>query len=67
MIKADLFIINKTDLAPHVGADLGVMERDSRAFRGDRPFCFTNLKTDEGLEHVIGWMRRDVLMLDLAR
>ncbi len=66
MIKSDLFIINKTDLAPHVGADLSVMERDSREFRGTKPFCFTNLKTDEGLDAVIEWVRRDVLMLDLA-
>jgi urease accessory protein len=67
MIKSDLFIINKTDLAPHVGADLAVMERDSREFRGTKPFCFTNLKTDEGLDAVIEWVRRDVLMLDLAQ
>ncbi len=66
MIKSDLFIINKTDLAPHVGADLTVMETDSRQFRGDKAFCFTNLKTDEGLEHVIEWLRHDVLMQDLA-
>jgi len=66
MIKSDLFIINKTDLAPHVGADLSVMEKDSKEFRGDRPFCFTNLKTDEGLDKVIDWIRHDVLMLDLA-
>lgn len=66
MIKSDLFIINKTDLAPHVGADLTVMEADSRQFRGDKAFCFTNLKTDEGLEHVIKWLRHDVLMQDLA-
>ncbi len=66
MIKSDLFIINKTDLAPHVGADLSVMERDSKEFRGNKPFCFTNLKTDEGLEEVLNWIRRDVLMLDLA-
>jgi len=66
MIKSDLFIINKTDLAPHVGADLAVMERDSKEFRGEKPFCFTNLKTDEGLDRVIDWVRRDVLMLDLA-
>ncbi|MEX3510351.1 urease accessory protein UreG [Kocuria carniphila] len=66
MIKADLFIINKTDLAPYVGADLTVMESDSRTFRCDKAFCFTNLKTDEGLEHVIQWLRHDVLMLDLA-
>jgi urease accessory protein len=67
MIKSDLFIINKTDLAPHVGADLDVMARDSRAFRGDRPFVFTNLKTDEGLDRVITWLRHDVLLEDLER
>jgi urease accessory protein len=66
MIKSDLFIINKIDLAPHVGADLSVMEADSRVFRKDKPFAFTNLKTDEGLETVIDWIRSDVLMLDLA-
>ncbi|NKX55035.1 urease accessory protein UreG [Arthrobacter mobilis] len=66
MIKSDLFIINKTDLAPHVGADLAVMEADSKVFRGGKPFCFTNLKTDEGLAAVLDWIRRDVLMSDLA-
>ncbi|MDR4534410.1 urease accessory protein UreG [Glutamicibacter sp. PS] len=66
MIKSDLFIINKTDLAVHVGADLAVMESDSKVFRGERPFCFTNLKTDEGLEAVLQWLRHDVLMLDLV-
>ncbi|WP_102158052.1 urease accessory protein UreG [Zhihengliuella halotolerans] len=66
MIKSDLFVVNKTDLAPYVGADLGVMEADSKVFRGQKPFCFTNLKTDEGLDGVLEWIRRDVLMLDLA-
>ena len=66
MIKSDLFVINKTDLAPHVGADLGVMAEDSKVFRKDKPFAFTNLKTDEGLERVQEWIRTDVLMLDLA-
>ncbi|ALB03027.1 urease accessory protein UreG [Kocuria palustris] len=65
MIKSDLFVINKTDLAPHVGADLEVMEADSKVFRKDRPFAFTNLKTDEGLDSVMSWIRSDVLMLDL--
>lgn len=65
MIKSDLFIINKTDLAPHVGADLDVMVRDTEVFRKDKPFCLTNLRTDEGLEQVLDWIRRDVLMLDL--
>lgn len=66
MIKSDLFVINKTDLAPHVGADLSVMEADSKVFRKDKPYAFTNLKTDEGLETVLNWIRHDVLMLDLA-
>lgn len=66
MIKSDLFVINKTDLAPHVGADLEVMRRDSQVFRGDRPFVFTNLMTDEGLDEVIDWIRRDVLLSDLV-
>lgn len=66
MIKSDLFIINKTDLAPHVGADLSVMESDSKQFRKDKPFVFTNLKTDEGLEQILGWIRRYVLMQDLS-
>ena len=66
MIKSDLFVINKTDLAPYVGADLSVMAADSKVFRGERPFCMTNLKTDDGLDGVLDWIRRDVLMLDLA-
>lgn len=67
MIKSDLFVINKTDLAPYVGADLEVMREDSRVFRGDKPFIFTNLKTNEGLEEVLQWLRHDVLMQDLDR
>jgi urease accessory protein len=50
--KSDLLVINKIDLAPLVGADLKVMERDAKKMRGDRPFVFTNLKTKEGLESV---------------
>lgn len=65
MIKSDLFIINKTDLASHVGADLNVMAEDSKQFRGDKPFVLTNLKTGEGLDGVLDWIRRDVLMQDL--
>jgi urease accessory protein len=67
MIKSDMFIINKTDLAPYVGADLSVMEEDSKQFRGEKPFALTNLKTDEGLDQVIEWIRHDVLMQDLAK
>jgi urease accessory protein len=50
--RSDLLIINKTDLAPLVGADLGVMESDTRRMRGTRPFVFTNLKTGTGLDTV---------------
>lgn len=66
MIRSDLLVINKTDLAPHVGASLDVMRRDAGAFRGDKPFVFTNLKTDAGLDDVIGWIRHDVLLSDLV-
>ncbi|WP_026100202.1 urease accessory protein UreG [Fortiea contorta] len=51
--KSDLLVINKTDLAPYVGADLNVMERDTKKKRGDKPFVFTNLKTQAGLADVI--------------
>jgi urease accessory protein len=51
--KSDLLVINKIDLAPLVGADLGVMERDARTMRGNKPFVFTNLKTKQGLAEVI--------------
>jgi len=54
-------VINKIDLAPHVGASLDVMARDSKAMRGDRPFVFTNLKRGDGLQDVVGWIQRDLL------
>ncbi|WP_010677707.1 urease accessory protein UreG [Bacillus timonensis] len=65
MIKSDLFIINKTDLAPLVGADLDVMASDTKVFRGDKPFIFTNLKTNEGLEQVIDWIKKNALLKGL--
>ena len=54
--KSDLFVINKTDLAPHVGADLGVMEADTRRMRRDKPYVMTNLKTREGLAEVVAFI-----------
>jgi urease accessory protein len=51
--KSDLLIINKTDLAPMVGADLGVMDRDAKKMRGEKPFVFTNLKAEDGLSRVV--------------
>ena len=58
---SDLLVINKIDLAPYVGADLAVMERDSRAMRGKRPFLFCDLKTEKGLAEVIGWLEHGYL------
>ena len=59
--RSDLLVINKTDLAPHVGADLRVMDRDSKMMRGSKPFVFTNLKTREGVESVVNWIRQELL------
>ena len=59
--RSDLLVINKIDLAPHVGASLEVMARDSKAARGDRPFLFTNLKTGDGVPDVIAWIQRELL------
>ena len=58
---SDLMIINKIDLAPYVGADLGVMERDAKAMRGGRPFLFCDLKRGHNLDQVIAWIEREVL------
>src|SRR6266567_9088733 len=54
--RSGLLVINKIDLAPHVGASLEVMDRDSRRMRGALPFLFTNLKTGEGLSQVLEWL-----------
>ena len=49
-------MINKIDLAPHVGASLAIMERDANKMRGTRPFIFSNLKTKQGLEDIVGFI-----------
>jgi len=60
--RSDLLIINKTDLAPHVGADLDIMARDAKRQRGDRPFVFTNLRSGEGVEEVMAFIRKQGLL-----
>ena len=60
--RSDLLIINKTDLAPYVGADLGVMAADAKRMRGERPFVFTNLRTGDGVETVIEFIRKQGLL-----
>ena len=63
IMRSDLLVINKIDLAPYVGADLGVMERDARRMRGERPFVFTNLREGHGADDVVSWIRRDLLFV----
>jgi len=65
--RSDLLVINKIDLAPHVGADLSVMDRDSRRMRGGRPFVFTNLRTGEGVDAILAWIHHELLLEPAAR
>ncbi len=60
--RSDLLVINKTDLAPHVGASLEVMARDSRRMRGERPFVFTSLARGSGIDEVIRFIGREGLL-----
>jgi urease accessory protein len=60
--RSDLLVINKTDLAPYVGASLQVMERDARRMRNGQPFVFTNLMNGEGLQQVIAWIKKYALL-----
>jgi urease accessory protein len=59
--RSGLLVINKIDLAPYVGADLGVMERDARIARADRPFVFTNLREGKGIEEIVDWINSELL------
>jgi urease accessory protein len=56
--RSDLLVINKIDLAPYVNADLAIMEKDARLMRKGAPFIFTNLMSGEGLDSVIGWIKK---------
>ena len=60
--RSDLLVINKIDLAPYVGADLSVMERDSKKMRDDKPFIFTNIRDMEGVDDVVDWIKSNVLL-----
>jgi urease accessory protein len=59
--QSDILVINKTDLAPHVGASLEVMDRDSKLMRGSKPFVFTNCKTGEGIMELVTLIQQNVL------
>lgn len=63
--RSDLLVINKTDLAPFVGADLSVMEHDARRMRNGQPFIFTNLMKKENLDGVIGWIEKYALLKNI--
>ena len=60
--KSDLLVINKIDLAPHVGASLDVMEKDAKKMRGDKPFVFSNLKNDIGIEQIENFIIKQGLL-----
>jgi urease accessory protein len=60
---SDLLLINKIELAPYVGADLAVMDRDARLMRGERPFLFADLKSGKGREELLAWLRRELLFV----
>ncbi|HEY5768909.1 MAG TPA: GTP-binding protein, partial [Terrimicrobium sp.] len=61
--NSDLLLINKISLAPHVGADLGVMARDAKLMRGSKPVLFADLKSGQGRDDLLGWLRRDYLFV----
>ena len=61
--KSDLLVINKTDLAPYVGASLDVMARDAKAMRGDRPFLFADLQSEKGKVGLLEWLTREYLFV----
>ena len=61
--NSDLLLINKTELAPHVGADLEVMARDSRLMRGTKPFLFADLRSERGKDELLAWLRHEVLFV----
>jgi urease accessory protein len=67
IMKSDLLIINKTDLAPMVGASLEVMDRDARKMRGEKPFVFSNLKTGDGVDAIIDFIVKQGMLRPLSK
>jgi urease accessory protein len=67
IMRSDLLVINKIDLAPHVGASLDVMDRDARKMRGDRPFLFTNLRAGVGVPELLAWVQQKLSMPEETR
>lgn len=65
IMRSDLLIINKTDLAPYVGANLNIMESDAKKMRGDKPFLFTNIRGKEGMNAVVEWIKKYALLEDI--
>ncbi len=62
IMRSDLLIINKVDLAPYVGASLEVMERDCKTMRGEKPFIFTNIRAKEGVDKIVDWIKKYALL-----
>ncbi len=67
IMRSDLLVINKIDLAPMVGASLEVMSRDSKKMRGNRPFVFTNIRSGEGVDKVIAFLDHNVFFSDIQK
>lgn len=63
--QSELLVINKIDIAPYVHSDLHVMEEDTKRMRGEKPYVFTNLYDGTGLDHIIAWIKKDMLFEDL--
>lgn len=66
IVQSPLLLINKIDIAPYVGASLEVMDRDSKRMRGNRPYIFSDLKSGKGLDEIVSWIERDVMMVEHA-
>lgn len=64
--RSDLLVINKIDLAPHVGANLGIMERDTKRMRGEKPFVFTDLRRGKRVESIISWIQQELLFEEMS-